>query len=153
MKRKSTKRIVLVSSSGGHYEQLQMLKPLEQIGELVWITEKTKYEIGADHYLLQTGSKDFMFPIKMFLVSVNSLFLFIKYRPNYVITTGTMVAIPMTLLAKLFRRKLIYIETFDRVNDGTRTGKLIYRFADLFIIQWKELENVYPKAVYGGSIY
>lgn len=64
-----------------------------------------------------------------------------------------MVAFPMAYLAKIFRKKLIYIETFARIKDGTRTGKIMYEKADLFIIQWEDLKSVYPNAIYGGSIY
>ena len=147
------KKICLISSSGGHFEQLKMLAPLNEKHKIYWITEKTKYKSKADYFLLQTGSKDILFPLKMLLNSVKSLFIFIKIRPNYIITTGTMIVIPLAFIAKIFRKKLIYIETFARIHDGTKTGKLMYKYSDLFIVQWKELLEIYPDAIYGGSIY
>jgi len=39
MKNKNT-RICFISSSGGHYEQLKMLKPLAEKYTAIWITEK-----------------------------------------------------------------------------------------------------------------
>ncbi|MCH3953606.1 MAG: UDP-N-acetylglucosamine transferase subunit ALG14 [Leuconostoc mesenteroides] len=33
------------------------------------------------------------------------------------------------------------------------TGKIVYHFADMFIVQWPEMKNIYPKALYLGSIY
>jgi len=59
----------------------------------------------------------------------------------------------MCYLGKIFGSKIIYIETIANVNKKTATGKLIYPIADLFIVQWKEMLEVYPRAVYGGSIY
>ncbi len=56
------------------------------------------------------------------------------------------------ILAKVFNKKLIYIETIANVTTRTRTGNFIYKHADLFIVQWEELLTVYPEAVYGGSI-
>jgi beta-1,4-N-acetylglucosaminyltransferase len=147
------KKICLISSSGGHFEQLKMLTALNGKYRTYWITEKTKYKSKADYFLIQTGSKDIVFPVKMLLNSIKSLFIFIKIRPDYVITTGTMIVIPLAVLAKMFRKKLIYIETFARIYDGTKTGKLMYKYSDLFIVQWKELLDVYPNAIYGGSIY
>ena len=38
-------------------------------------------------------------------------------------------------------------------NTKTATGKLIYKFADMFIVQWEEMLELYPKAVLGGAIY
>ena len=54
---------------------------------------------------------------------------------------------------KIFGSKIIYIETFANRNTKTATGKIIYKFADLFIVQWKEMLELYPKAKLGGSIY
>jgi UDP-N-acetylglucosamine:LPS N-acetylglucosamine transferase len=89
----------------------------------------------------------------MFINGVSSLKIWIKEKPDVVITTGTLVVLPMAFLAIIFRKKLIYIETFARVYDGSRAGKLMYKYADLFIVQWETLKKVYPNAVYGGSIY
>ena len=33
------------------------------------------------------------------------------------------------------------------------TGRKLYPYADLFIVQWKELLKITPKATYGGWIY
>jgi len=152
-KRDEKLKLCLISSSGGHYEQLKMLAPLAALHDVFWVTEKTDYASEADYFLLQTGLKDRLFPVKMVVNIVRTLILWFKEKPDCVITTGTMVALPMAFLAKIMRRKLIYIETFARVYDGTKTGKLIYKYADLFIIQWKSLQQIYPEAVYGGSIY
>ena len=70
-----------------------------------------------------------------------------------VVTTGTHTAVPMCYIAKLFGSKVIFIETFANRNSKTATGKLVYKFADLFIVQWEEMLKLYPKAKLGGSIY
>ena len=59
----------------------------------------------------------------------------------------------MCYLGKLLGNKIIYIETFANRHSKTATGKLIYPIADLFIVQWEEMLELYPKAVYGGAIY
>ena len=147
------KKLCFISSSGGHYEELKMLAPLAEEYPAFWVTEKTDYATTADYYLLQTGLKDRWWLAKMFCNFFKSLSIWCREHPDYVITTGTMIAIPMAVLARLFRKRVIYIETFSRVYDGTRTGKLMYKFANLFIVQWESLLKVYPKAVYGGSIF
>ncbi|MGI6601644.1 MAG: PssD/Cps14F family polysaccharide biosynthesis glycosyltransferase [Dethiobacteria bacterium] len=146
-------KLCMISSSGGHYEQLKMLAPLSGKNELFWVTEKTDYDSTADYYLIQTGLKDKAFPLKMIINFFSSIKIWYIERPDFVITTGTMIVLPMAFLAKLFRKKLIYIESFSRIYDGSRTGRLMYKYADLFIIQWESLREIYPKAVYGGSIY
>ena len=61
--------------------------------------------------------------------------------------------LPFLFYCKFHHKKFIYIETFARVTDTTKAGKFMYKHADLFIYQWKELEKFYPNGVYGGSIY
>lgn len=145
--------ICLVSSSGGHFEQLKMLAPLAEQYRLVWVTEKTDYANIADYYLRQTGLKDYLFPFKMMANLFSSIRIWLKTKPDAVISTGTMVAIPLCLLAKLLKKKVIFIESFARVHDGTRAGKFMYKHADLFIYQWESLQAIYPNGVFGGSIY
>jgi uncharacterized protein Veg len=48
---------------------------------------------------------------------------------------------------------MIYIESFARMKTLNKSGKFLYKYADLFIVQWEELLKCYPKAVYGGWIY
>lgn len=157
MKEKGTdlkqKTVIMISSSGGHYEELRMLKPLESDYRLVWVSEKTAYLSPADYYVRQTGLKDWLFLFKMVANTVLSIRIWIKEKPYAVISTGTMVALPMCILAKLLRRKVIFIETFARIHDGTRTGKFMYKIADLFIYQWESLDKIYPRGIFGGSIF
>lgn len=150
---KKRNKICLISSSGGHYEQLKMLAPLSKDNDIFWVTEGASYTSDADYYLIQTGSKDKMFPLKMIINLLKSIRIWFIEKPDYVVTTGAMVALPMALIAKFLKKKIIYIETFARVHGGTRSGKLMYKHADLFIIQWESLREVYPNATYGGGIY
>lgn len=50
-------------------------------------------------------------------------------------------------------KKLIYIESFAKVTSPTETGKLLYKFADRFYVQWESMLKFYPKAKYLGGIY
>ena len=69
------------------------------------------------------------------------------------ITTGVLAIVPLALLMKLFGGKLIYIESFAKVTSKTLSGKLLYRFADQFYVQWEEMLKLYPKAIFKGGIY
>ena len=148
-----SKKICLVSASGGHFEQLCRLKPLLDKYEGFVVTEKTDFQSKADYFVTQTGLGE-----KGLFVNTVRLFREVgkicrKEKPDFVITTGTYISLPFMVYCKLHRKKFIYIETFARVTNTTKAGKLMYKFADLFIYQWKELEKFYPKGVYGGSIY
>ena len=85
-------RLCFVSSSGGHWEQLQKLKPLADKYEGFFVTEKTRYDAPLGKYfMIQTDLKDKIMPIKMVWNALYTAFIWIKERPDFVITTGTMV--------------------------------------------------------------
>jgi UDP-glucose 4-epimerase len=147
------KKICLASASGGHFEQLCKLKPLLEKYDGFIVTEKTKFSVNADYCVTQTGFRDqgwIQDSIKLFREVWN---ICKKEKPDVVISTGTYIALPFMLYCKIHQKKLIYIETFARVTDTTKAGRMMYKFADLFIYQWPELKKYYPKGIYGGSIY
>ena len=84
--------------------------------------------------------------------TVQSLFILLRKRPRVVISNGAGIALATCLLAKIAGSKLVFVENGARVTTPSRTGKLVYRFADLFIVQWKPMLKHYPKAVYGGPL-
>ncbi len=76
-----------------------------------------------------------------------------KERPDLIISSGAAVAVPFFYIGKLFGAKTVYIEVFDRIDKPTLTGKLVYPITDLFVVQWEEMKQVYPKAVNSGGIF
>ena len=154
---KGKKKLCFAASSGGHSEQSLMLKPLMQKYDSVLVTERTQYRTAVDgipnYYLSQVNRKEAGFLPKMLANSFRALWIMLKERPDVVITTGVLAVIPLCLLAKLFGRKLIYIESFAKVTSPTETGKLMYKFADRFYVQWESMLEIYPDALYLGGIY
>ena len=151
------RKICFAASSGGHYEQLMMLKPLMEKYDSFILTEKTQYEAKVagekTYYLKQVNRKEKTFMLRMLQNVFLTFGIFLKEKPNVVICTGVLAMIPMCLLVKLLGGKLIYLESFAKVTSPTETGKLLYRFADQFYVQWEPMKKVYPKAIYLGGIY
>ncbi len=155
------KRVMFIASTGGHLNEMLCLKPMFEDYNYSLITEKTKSTTSLkDEYksrlgYLIYGTKDHMlsYPFKLLINCFISLFYFIKYRPKYIVTTGTHTAGPMCCIGKIFGSKIIFIESFANISTKTITGKIIYKFADLFIVQWKSMLKLYPKAKFGGWIY
>lgn len=150
-------KIGFAASSGGHYEQLMMLKPLMEKYDSFVVTEKTNYNAKAKgektYYLHQVNRKEKGFLFTMLGNLIKSLKIYIKERPDVIICTGVLAMIPLCLISKLFGKKLIYIESFAKVTSPTQTGKLLYKFADQFYVQWESMLDIYPKAIYLGGIY
>lgn len=156
-KRNKTLKIVFAASSGGHFEQLLMLKPLMEKYDSILVTEKTEYGSGKldvkTYYVKQINRKEPLFLPKFIANTWRALMIIIKEKPKVMITTGVLAIIPLALLIKLFGGKLIYLESFAKVTSKTLSGKLLYKFADQFYVQWEEMLKLYPNAIYKGGIY
>ena len=156
--KKERKKICLISSSGGHFEQLLMLRKLSDDYDTFIVTEKTKYnkkDNKIDYYVSQVNRKEILFFFKMVVILFKSLFIFIKEKPDVIISTGVLAAIPMMFIGHIFKKKVIYIESFAKINSPTMTGNLIYKkhIVDRFYVQWESMKEFYPNAIYKGGIY
>ena len=147
------KKVLFISSTGGHLRELMKLEPLFKDYDYSIITEKDsttidlqkKYKIYYVPY--STRSKIISYFFKYTFVILKSIILFIRIKPDGIVTTGTHTVVPICFFGKLFKRKIIYIETYANITKKTLTGIILYPISDLFIVQWREMKNLYPKAV------
>jgi UDP-N-acetylglucosamine:LPS N-acetylglucosamine transferase len=151
------KKICLCASSGGHFEQLMMLKPIMKDYNCFIITEDTSYSANIKdrkiYFLKQINRKEISFIPRMLFNIFKSIYIYFIEKPDIVITTGVLAMIPISLIIKLAGKKLVYIESYAKVTSPTVSGKFLYRFADKFYVQWEEMLKVFPKATYKGGIY
>lgn len=155
------KKVLFISSMGGHLTELMQLKSIFKNYDYKIITEKHKSTLGLKarykskiDYLL-AGNKDHMLRYLYVLPYnfIKSFIIFLKFKPDVIVTTGAHTCVAMCYIAKIFRKKVIYIESFANIETKTLTGKLIYPIADKFIVQWKSMLKLYPKAIYEGWIF
>lgn len=144
--------VCIVCSAGGHLtEALAATAELKTDRYFVTFDEPhVRERLKAEEvYYVVDPHVSFMLYLKN---TVQSLWIFFKKRPKVVISNGAGIALSTCVFAKLTGRKVIFIENGARVTTPSRTGRLVYRFADLFIVQWKPLLKHYPKAIYGGPL-
>lgn len=84
--------------------------------------------------------------------AVQSLYVLLCERPRIILSTGAGIALAACFFGKLFGAKVIFIENGARVTTPSKTGKLVYRIADVFYVQWKPLLKYYPRAIYAGRL-
>jgi len=139
-------------------ELLQLL-PLAKKFDYYLVTEgnKANDELKIDdvniYFLDQQERKGLIFFYKFIKNILLSLIYLIKEKPSHIITTGAGAVFPTCLFGKMMGCKIVYIESFAKVNSKSITGSIIYKFSDKFYVQWEETLSVYPKAEYHGTIY
>ena len=158
------KKVLFISSTGGHLDELMQLKKMFNNYDYHIITEKTKSNLSLkDKYkdrvsFLVYGSYTTLlhkltYPFKLLFNTIKSFFIYLKIKPDYIISTGAHTTGPMCLIGHLLGSKIIFIETFANSSSKSKTGSIVYKFADLFIVQWESMLEQYPNAVYGGWIF
>ena len=146
------KKVLLVSDPGGHLTELLVLgKAFDQAWEKTYVTFPEEFaKLENCHYFRRSRWIQWdiiLFSIKMFRL------LFI-YKPDIVVSTGSYVGMIAIVLAKVFWRiPCIFMECSAQVYTPSKTGKIVYHFTDLFLVQWEELLTKYGnKAKYVGGL-
>lgn len=154
------KKVVFISSTGGHLNELLQLRSMFDKYDSYLITEKTQTTLNlqtefksVDYLKYGTRHNPFKYIYVCIFNVIKSIRLYHKIKPDYIITTGAHTCVPMCYIAKLHHKKIIYIETFANMFSKTLTGRMIYPIASLFIVQWESMLKLYPKAVYWGWIF
>ena len=149
------KKICFIASTGGHFEQLMMLKPLMDKYESFIVTEKTGYSVikgeRKAYYLNQVNRHEKTFIFKMIANTFKSINIFLKERPDIVISTGALATIPMCILAKGLKKRIIFIESFAKVTSPTLTGKLVYNLLINFMYNGSKCLNIIQKPYLRGE--
>ena len=152
------KKICLVSSCGGHFMELMQLLPAVKDNDFYIVTEKNVASMAIvekykHYYLVQQEREGISFIFKFGWNILLSFIYFIIERPTTIITTGAGASYPTCLFARIFKRRIIYVESFAKLDSESVTGKMVYPFADYFFVQWPEMKKVYPKGIYSGTVY
>ena len=75
-------------------------------------------------------------------------------RSRALIACGGGPSMASIVAAYLTGKKVIFIESLSRTQSYSLAGRIAYRFfADLFFVQWKEMLNLYPKAIWAGRLF
>lgn len=149
-------KILIVTSSGGHLMMTYHLKKWWEKHERVWVTKKDQVSTSL---LKGEDVISGFFPENRNLLNLIknlclSFFVIKKKNPDLVFSMGAAVAVPFFVMARLFRIKTVYVETYIFSSKPSLTGKIIYNLnlATYFMVQNKKMIQNFPKAKYWGSI-
>lgn len=155
------KKVIFISSTGGHLTELLQMKSIFSEVKSVVITEKTKSnenlykELDCPVYYLVYGTKQHLisYLFKFAYNWIKSFIYFVRIRPDVIVSTGTHTAVPMCFIAHFFKKKVIWIETYANSKTPTKAGEMVYPIADTFIVQWEYMLKFYPNALFWGGIF
>jgi UDP-N-acetylglucosamine:LPS N-acetylglucosamine transferase len=146
--------VFCVGSAGGHLAQLRVLAPWVDKQRTTWVTFELPDATSAltDHDVVFAHSPTTR-NLKNLVKNTFLAWRLVKERrPDLIVSTGAAVAFPFFLIGRLYGAKTSYIEVVDRIDSKTLTGRLCRPFTDLFMVQTKSQQALYPEAVLVGRL-
>ena len=145
-------QILLVAGTGGHGEQLKRLRRLLPVRSAIVIAEENLSWEFPDEVIYCSRVVDYH--QRSLLKSIASFFTAARktiralrsYRPKIVFSTGPALAVPVCLVCRLFRMRVVHIESWSRISSVSNTTTIIrrLRLADTVVYQ-------YPDSVLSGK--
>jgi beta-1,4-N-acetylglucosaminyltransferase len=146
--------VLLVCSSGGHLQQMLALQPAWGGFQHTWVS---LWAPDAEHLLANEaviwGSGPTNRSISKFLRNLSLAWRTVRrVDPDVVLSTGAALAVPFLLVARLQRRRAVYVESFTRTDRLSLSGRLVYPLVHRFFVQWPHTAQDRRKALYEGSV-
>jgi beta-1,4-N-acetylglucosaminyltransferase len=133
-------RVMLICNPGGHLIQMLALKSAWEDLPRIWVTLR-----AADTEALLLGESTIFAhaPTERSITNLlRNLWLSVavmrRHRPDVLLSTGGGVTVPLFIIGKLLGARLVYVESLTRVDEPSRSGKLVYPLVDRFFVQWPE---------------
>jgi beta-1,4-N-acetylglucosaminyltransferase len=153
------KKVLIVSSTGGHLNEVLQLKKLIDNNDCLIVTEDVAINktilAGYNYMFVRSNGKnrDLKFWINLIINFFKALKIILKYRPDAIVSAGSHTAVPFAYIGKLLGCKIIFILSFSRIKSKAMSANLIYPISDLFFVQWEEMKTFYKKAIYVGPLF
>lgn len=135
------RRVMAISSGGGHWVQLLRLRPAFEGTETFFVSldPSSAADVpGHRYYTIRDASRK---NLPAFLVVAFQLLrILMKERPRVVVTTGSAPALVAIFLARrLFGARTIWVDSIANVERLSTSGQTAGKIADIWLTQWPEL--------------
>lgn len=134
------KKILAVSSGGGHWVELNRLVSAFDGHDAVFATVDETYRSAAGaarFYTIRDVTR--WNKLRWVQTFVKLAWILLRERPDVVISTGALPGYFSLRLAKWFGARTIWVDSIANVEELSLSGKMIGKYADLWLTQWPHL--------------
>ena len=140
MKARRKRRVLAVSSGGGHWVQLRRLRPAFEGFETIWLTVDADHrqEVdGAPFYVVNDATR--WDRLQVVTCALRVIRVLLRVRPDVIVTTGAAPGFFAIVFGKLMRARTVWVDSIANADELSGSGTWIGRFADLWLTQWPHL--------------
>ena len=154
MNNKSSLKICLAASGGGHLTELLELSDSWKGHDTFFVTTVpvVRDDLQTTGNIYVVGECNRQYPIRLLKVFLKCIRITLRERPNVVISTGAAAGCMICFLAKFLGAKIIWIDSITNVERISLSGRMVRFIADLFLVQWSELTSKYKNVEYTGTL-
>ena len=134
------KKILAISSGGGHWVELKRIIPSFEGHNVVFVTVNDFYrsEIIPNKFYKITDATRWD-KLKLMKAGIEVFNIMLKEKPDVVVSTGAAPGLWGIIFGSLFFAKTIWIDSIANIQKLSLSGKIAGKFADLWITQWPNL--------------
>lgn len=151
-KQRKKTRVLAIASAGGHWVQLMRLRPAFDDCKVSYATVRDTYRVdveGSPFYVFRDASRDNK--LGMWVQAAMLLWIMIRVRPDFVISTGAAPGYFALRIAKMFGSRTCWVDSIANAEEMSLSGRMVKRYADVWMTQWEHLsESGGPE--YHGSV-
>lgn len=144
-------KILAVSSGGGHWEQLQLLREAFSAHEVCYVT--TDLTLAAvDSSILVIPDCNRNRPSQA-LLSAGSVYRIIRrIRPDVIVTTGAAPGLIAIIIGRICGAHTVWIDSVANAEQLSLSGRLAKWVAHLCLTQWPHLARRNAPLFYGSVL-
>ncbi|MDU8913708.1 UDP-N-acetylglucosamine--LPS N-acetylglucosamine transferase [Aestuariicoccus sp. MJ-SS9] len=148
-----TRPVVLaVSSSGGHWVQMQRLVPAFSGAEVHFATTDATAADQADGrrvHVFPDANKDT--PVRLALCVARLAWIVLRVRPDVVVSTGAAGGFLAIQMARLIGARTMFIDSIANARELSISARLSLGVADRVLSQWPRVAEL-TGAEYRGAV-
>jgi beta-1,4-N-acetylglucosaminyltransferase len=147
--------VLLVCSTGGHLAQLVALREAWEPYSRVWVTfdKSDSRSLLVDERVVYAHGPTNRSAKNLVRNLVLAVWLLVRVRPKVMLTTGAGVAVPFAWIGCLCGVRVVYVESFTRIEQPSLSLRLIAPVADRVYAQWPELARSVAHGRYAGTVF
>jgi UDP-N-acetylglucosamine:LPS N-acetylglucosamine transferase len=134
------KKLLAVSSGGGHWVQLLRLTPAFAECDVVFVTVHPSYRAdvqGKPFYAVIDATRHTK--LRLLQSAARILWIIWKERPEVIISTGAAPGYLAIRLGKIFGARSVWVDSIANAEQLSMSGALAGDCADLWLTQWPHL--------------
>jgi len=139
-----SKKILAISSPGGHWIQLNKIcdgLQQRQTHQIIYAVPAALFKSKQDKKLYNIIDVSADNKWKLLPCALQIFYILLKERPDTIISTGAAPGVLAMLLAKVLRINTIWVDSIANVKQISRSGQMVKKHVNVFLTQWQPLAD------------